>query len=200
MEKVSKHFFLLSLLPAIAYWYLDEYYPVKVALIGGLSRAVVEMAAEYLFTKKIHSISKFNFVLILILGGISLIGDTGIWFKLQPSFAGVVMGFFLIVNLKRSNGLVFDLVKENQKFKHMPPQFFKMVEFHMSIFLIAYGILMAFVAIHLSTSIWLFMKTFGFYIAFFIFMFADGIYIRMSIRRQIENQMKTAVLSRFNTK
>lgn len=64
--KSQKNFFWASFLPAIAYWYLEENYSLQIALIGGLVLAVLEMTLEWLFTKHIHTLSKFNFFLILI--------------------------------------------------------------------------------------------------------------------------------------
>ena len=41
----KKNFFLISFLPAILYWYLEENYPVKIAVIGGLP-AALEICVE----------------------------------------------------------------------------------------------------------------------------------------------------------
>ncbi len=88
----NKPFFFLSFLPAIAYWYLESNYDLQTALIGGLVLATVEILLEKIFTKHVHAISKFNFYLVVVLGGIAFIGQEGIWFKLQPFFTGVLMG------------------------------------------------------------------------------------------------------------
>ena len=101
MSKLSqKNFFLISFLPAIAYWYLEENYPIRIAIAGGLALSILELTLEYIFTKHLHSLSKFNFGLILFLGGLSLLGDEGIWFKLQPAITGIVIAIFLLVKRK----------------------------------------------------------------------------------------------------
>ncbi|MDC1175648.1 septation protein IspZ, partial [Bacteriovoracaceae bacterium] len=156
----SKNFFMISFLPAIAYWYLEENYPLRIAIAGGLALAVLEMILEKIFTKHVHGISKFNFYLILVLGGLSLIGDEGIWFKLQPSFTGVGIGLFIFFKLKFGEGLLQEMAKSLDK--PIPPGgFFKTIETHMGLLFFFYGLFMAYVAINLTTGQWLFYKTAG---------------------------------------
>ena len=50
MNGASKPYFLLSFLPAVAYWYLETYYTLEVALIGGILLGVIEMVLEKKFT------------------------------------------------------------------------------------------------------------------------------------------------------
>lgn len=82
--KNNKIFGLMSFLPAIAYWWLEENYPLRIALGVGLGLAVIEILIERIWLGHVHTISKFNFAIIMILGGLSLLGDDGLWFKLQP--------------------------------------------------------------------------------------------------------------------
>ena len=105
-KSFSKSFFLISFLPAIAYWYLDEYYPVRIAITGGLALAILEISAEKIFIKHVHTISKANFFLILFLGGLSLLGDEGVWFRLQPAITGVGISSFMFYRLKIGKGLL----------------------------------------------------------------------------------------------
>ena len=99
--KLGRSFFLVSFLPAILYWYLEAHYPVRTALIGGLTLSVIELSIEYFWTKEIHALSKFNFILIAVLGGLSLSANEGVWFKLQPFFTGIFMSCFMFYQLKK---------------------------------------------------------------------------------------------------
>lgn len=188
----SKSFFLISFLPAIAYWYLEAYYPVRVAVTGGLIMAVLEIALEYFFTKHVHSISKFNFFLILVLGGLSLLDDKGIWFKLQPFFTGVVMGGYLLYKIHSGVGLFLEMMRATNPEKQLPEEMMKRLERDLAYFMIVYGIFMGFIALYgnqftketneelwkLWTNRWVFFKTVGFYIAFFLFMVVEFILMR----------------------
>jgi intracellular septation protein len=176
-KKISNKFLWASFLPAIAYWYLEANYDLKTALVGGLILAVLEMSLEWIFTRHIHTVSKLNFYLILILGGIAFIADEGIWFKLQPSFTGVLMGSYMLIRHYRGNSLMLEMMKEMNN-QNLPEKFVLFLERNMSVFMFGYGLLMAPVAIYLSTEKWLFFKTGGFYIATGLFFVAQFIYLK----------------------
>jgi len=197
MAKTShKSFFLISFLPALAYWYLEEKYPVRIAVMGGLVLSVLELGLEYAFTRMLHALSKLNFVLILLLGALSLFGDDGIWFKLQPLFTGMILGPLLIFKSRRGNGIFLELMESMGK---VPPdvEIFQKLEIHTGIFLLLYGIFMGTLAIWFSTSVWAFFKTAGLYITFFVFMIIEIVYLRFLMKRKMQRELKRQILSRF---
>lgn len=191
-KKVSKNFFLISFLPALAYWYLEENYPIRIAVTGGLILATIEIIVEKYFTNHVHGISKFNFILIAMLGGLSLLGDEGLWFKLQPFFTGVIMGGFLLFKLWRGTGLMQEMMESMMEESRRPPPFvIRTLEMHSSVFFFLYGIFMGYVALYWSTDRWVFFKTAGFYIAFAVFFVLELIYVRIFVRKKlIEGQNK----------
>lgn len=181
---MNKQFFIISFLPAIAYWYLEENYSLKIALIGGGALALLEIIIEKVLTKHVHSISKFNFFLILGLGTIAYIGDEGIWFKLQPFFTGLFMGGFLLYKSVRGQSMMLEMM-ETLNNNNIPNKLFiKIVERDMAIFLILYGGFMAWVAVNLSTSQWTFYKTIGFYVCSFIFFVFEFIRLRNILNKK----------------
>lgn len=196
MLKNSRSFFILSFLPALAYWYLEENYPVRIAVLGGLALAILEMIFEKIFTKQLHPLSIFNFFLIGVLGLLSLLGDQGIWFKLQPFFTGLLMGGIL---------LYYDIFREGLLWKTMqgfnrplpPKEVWKGLEKHFGIFLICYGCYMAFLAIWGTTKNWLFFKTLGFYLVAISFILFEGVLMRMRMKTYMDNQRKKEALARF---
>ncbi len=192
----SKQFFLISFLPAIAYWYLEANYPLRIALFGGLTLAVVELVLEKIFTKHLHTISKFNFFLILFLGIISLGGEDGLWFKLQPFFTGLVMGSYLLFKNFRGNSLLLEMAQALKK--PIPsPEIIETLERHMSWLLIGHGCLMGIVAWKASTDLWLFGKTVGFYIVFAVFMAIEIIWLRLRMKKLAQESMQREILKRM---
>lgn len=184
MKPSSKSFFLISFLPAMAYWYLEENYPLNIALIGGLSLAALEITLEKLFTKHVHTLSKFNFLLILVLGGIALLAKEGIWFKLQPCFTGVIMGGYLFYKYLKNESLMYEIV-ETMNTTPPPKAVIIFLERNLGIFMFFYGVLMAFIAVLTSTDTWLFFKTAGFYIATFVFMIGNTFYLKKMIKKKM---------------
>ncbi|MBD65688.1 MAG: hypothetical protein CME62_10810 [Halobacteriovoraceae bacterium] len=181
----KKSFFLISFLPAIAYMLLEEFYSLQVALIGGLVLAVIEISLEKILTKHVHSISKFNFYLIAVLGGIALIGQDGIWFKLQPFFTGILMGGYLLVRVLQNNGLLLETM---ESFGQAIPnkKIMRSLERDLSIFMILYGLFMAYVAFELTTKQWVFYKTIGFYLSSLVFFILEFVLLRIQMRREIK--------------
>lgn len=177
-------FFLFSFIPALAYWWLEENYPLRIALSVGLGLAIVEILIERLWLGHVHTLSKFNFAILMLLGGISLLGDEGIWFKLQPAFTGAGVGAFLLVQQKRGKSLIVEIQKEMTQKVTLPPGIAARMEMHMGLFMLGYGFFMAVVAFKASTDSWLFFKTVGFYIASFLF-FGFEVF---NIRRWVKNQ------------
>jgi intracellular septation protein len=179
--KSQKRFFLISFLPALAYWYLEENYSLQIALTGGLVLAVIEISLEWLITRHIHTISKFNFFLIAILGGISLLASEGVWFKLQPFFTGVLMGGYLLYRYLRDESMLFEMTKDMGQ--NAPKVLVEFLERNLAVFLIAYGFFMGAIALFASTDKWVFYKTVGFYIVSMVFFVSQLIYIRIRLKK-----------------
>lgn len=181
-------FFLISFIPALAYWYLEANYSLKVALLGGVALALIELALEYILFKHTHLISRINFGLILILGGISFLGEDGIWFKLQPMMTGVGMGLFLMWSSLSGRSIMFTMMSE---IGNTPPKsIVQKLELHMGIFMFLYGCFMAYVALNLSTDQWVFWKTGGFYIVTLVFMGLEFVYMRFQAKKSQSDSLR----------
>ncbi len=79
------------------------------------------------------------------------------------------------------------LMVEMMKSMHahpLPDVIIMRMERDLSVFLIIYGIFMAFIAVFTETSTWLFFKTGGFYIITIIFFVVEMLLVRMSLRKQ----------------
>lgn len=182
----SKGFILLSFLPAIAFWWLEENYPLRIALAAGLGMAVVEIVIERLMLGHVHTISKFNFLILMFLGGLSLLGDEGIWFKLQPCFTGVGVGGFLFVQRFRGKSIIAEMQKEFPQKMPIPEPLIKKVELHMGVFMFSYGLFMAYIAVTQSTDKWLFFRTAGFYICSGVFLGAEVFFMRSWAKKNLK--------------
>lgn len=166
-------FFLASFLPAIGYWILDEYFSLTTALIGGILLSVAEITFEKWKFGRVHALSKMNFFLIVGLGGISLIGHDGVWFKMQPALSLFALAGFMGFKLYRGNGMMLELFESMPKKNTIPEVILVRMEKHMVVFFVLYGILMTTSALFMKTSTWVFFKTAGLYIAMALFSFVE---------------------------
>lgn len=175
----NKTFFLFSFLPAFAYWGLEAYYPPKIALLGGILLAVVELGLEKIFTKHVHRFSLLNFFLILLLGGVGVIADDGIWFKFQPSLGSLVMVGLLFFYKTKKRSLMYEMISDLKQKTPLPEDFYHQFEGHLMFFFLFHSLFMGVVTIYSETSTWVFWKTGGFYLLMFLFMVFEVIWFRM---------------------
>jgi intracellular septation protein len=183
MNKASSApYFLLSFIPAVAYWLLETYFSLEIALIGGIVLGICEMILEKKFTGHVHTLSKLNISLVIGLGVISLIAREGIWFKLQPTMTGICVAGFLIFKKFQGHSIMLDMLTDMKQKIPLPPEVYKKLEWHMCLFMFVYAVWMAHVAINATTANWLFWKTGGFYGAFGIFMVFEMILLRFFIK------------------
>lgn len=197
MKSNSKSFFILSFIPAIAYWYLEANYPIRIAVGAGVFLAVIEVVLEIFIYKRVHTISKLNFFLITFLGGLSLIGDEGVWFRLQPCFTGIGIGSFLLYRISKGNGIMLEMMHEMNPQSTPPHYVVKTMEIHIGAFFLLYGTFMGFVSFLGTTNQWIFFKTLGFYAIFAVFSLFEVIWIRRKVKISHVNQQKMEILSRF---
>lgn len=179
-------YFLMSFIPAVAYWLLETYTTLEIALMGGIALGVIEMLLEKKFTGHVHTLSKLNVALVVGLGGISLIAREGIWFKLQPTLTGFAVAGFLLVKKFKGQSLMLEMLKDMKQKVPLPPEAYKQLEWHMCLFLLGYAVWMGNVALNQPTATWLFWKTGGFYIAFGAFMVVEMLLLRIFLRGKVK--------------
>lgn len=180
----SAPYFLLSFIPAVAYWLLETYTTLEIALIGGIVLGIVEMTLEKKITGHVHTLSKLNISLVVVLGVISLIAKEGTWFKLQPTMTGIAVSAFFIFKKWKKESLIHQMLidMKTPAVKMLPAEVYGMMEWHLCLFLLAFAAWMAHVAINQSTSQWIFWKTGGFYVSFIPFMIIEMFFIRIKIK------------------
>lgn len=174
----------MSFFPAIFYWYLESQYPVKTALVGGILLSIAEIIFEKIYSKHVHQLSKFNFFLIITLGGFSLMEENGIWFKLQPSLSLWAVAIYMGLKLKKGSGFFREMLIEMRPDAIHPPDFImKSMEQNIVIMFAFYGLLMGVLAIWFSTSTWAFFKTAGLFVVMGIFMVIQMVLNKRAIKK-----------------
>jgi intracellular septation protein len=193
----SNKFFILSFLPAVAYWYLEANYSIKVAVIGGIAIGLLEMLLEFIFFKHVHKISKLNFVLLVFLGLISMIGQDGFWYKLQPMIGGIVISIIWFINIKRNKSF-FEEFMPGEKLAPLGGRegLLHIEKINLG-FIFFNSVFMGFVALRMSTDAWLFFKTIGGYLIFGGFLIGQLIYLRFYLKRIHDRNMKAMLFRKL---
>ncbi len=182
-QKRPSFLHFLSFLPALAYWWLEENQPLNIALSVGIGLSVLEVTVEKLYTGKVHTLSRLNFGIILLLGTLSLFAREGIWFKLQPTLTGFVCGTWLTFNQAKGKTMLLEAMEEMGRPWPFPQEWLRDFERHVIIFIFAFAAFMAYWSIWGTTSQWAFWKTGGQYICFATFLIAEFWWLRHKVKK-----------------
>ncbi len=107
-----KNALFLALLPLVLFWGVEEYFGLKAALIVGCVVAVIEIVWEKTKNSKVSFITLASNSLILGLGGISFLMDSGVAFKLQPAVMEIGMAVFLVIVARRGEPFLLRTFRE----------------------------------------------------------------------------------------
>ena len=173
-----------GLLPVVAFTLIEEKYGVFYGLIAGMAFGVGEVIYEKIRFKKVSQITWIGNALILVLGGISLLADDGLWYKLQPAILEFGFFLFLFVSwLLRKPFLTLMIEKQNPD----APAFIKSrlsgMTFRLSLFMLAQSALAVWAALSWSTEAWALLKGVGLIVSMMLFMAAEVLWVRRILKK-----------------
>ncbi|WP_255490224.1 inner membrane-spanning protein YciB [Bdellovibrio sp. KM01] len=188
--------FFAGLLPVIAFTVIEDQYGTIAGLIAGMVFGVGEICFELYKHKKVQKITWIGNGLLLVLGGVSLISDEGIWFKMQPAIMEAAFAIALWVSWYIKKPLIVVLAEQQgQKL----PEFMKTrmsgMTFRMGIFFAAHAVLATWAALHWTSNAWALLKGVGLTVSLIVYMLLEVLYIRRSAMKaltpeQIAEQIK----------
>lgn len=179
---------LPGLLPIIIFILADEIWGTKVGLAVAIASGVIELVFTYYREKRFDKFILFDTALLVVMGGISLLLDNDIFFKLKPAFINLI--FCIVLGLSAFSGKNLMLLYSQRYFKDItfgPEQqqaMQKMVKL-MFWFMSAYTLLVLYSAIYMSKEAWAFISGGLFYILFGV----------MIVWQFIVNRLKSKKLS-----
>ena len=176
--------FFGGLLPIIAFTVIEEKYGIIAGLIAGMIFGVGEIIYELVTQKKVSTITWIGNGLILVLGGVSLIFNEGIWFKLQPALLEYGMFFFLAGSwLLKKPFLVMMIEKQNPD----APEFIKKqmggMTLRFGFFLLAHAVLATWAAFYWSTEAWALLKGVGLTVSTIVYMLIEVFWARLQLKK-----------------
>lgn len=185
-KKSALALFFGGLLPVIIFTVIEEKYGTWYGLIAGMIFGCGEIAWELIKYKKVSGLTWFGNSMLLGLGVISLISSDGIWFKLQPAimeaaFALILWGSILI----KKPLIVFLAEKQGQVFPELIKNKLVGVTFRTGLFLALHAALATWAAYKWTSTQWAMLKGLGLTISFIIYLLAEALYLRWSLRKQL---------------
>lgn len=176
--------FFGGILPVIAFTLIEDQYGPVWGTIAGM----IFGGGEIIFEKwRYQQVSKMTWIgnaMILVLGGISIISQDGIWFKLQPALFEAAFALILWGSLFTKKPLLA-MMAEKQGTKIEPTIYplLKGMTFRLGLFFAIHTLLATWAALHWSTTAWAMLKGFGLMGSFFIYLIVEILWIRIQIKK-----------------
>ena len=148
--------------------------PVLLATVVVCAATLLQITALLLMRKKVHTLLWVTFVLVTVLGGLTVWFHNPTFIKWKPSAVCWAMALVLLVSQLIGKNLLRTLVGKQL---HLPDVVWQRLGFAWIAFLVLTGVANLYVAYTFSTSAWVSFKVFGLTTLNLLFIVAQGFYI-----------------------
>lgn len=160
---------LPGLLPVIIFIIADELWGTNVGLAVAIAAGTIEMAVVWFREKRIDRFIIFDTLLLVAMGGISLLLENDIFFKLKPGIINLIFCAVLGLSAFSGNNILIRYTKRYLKDLNMSPEQQDAIQRMTRLlfwFMLAYTLLVFYAAFFLSRAAWAFISGGLFYILF----------------------------------
>lgn len=184
--------FFGGLLPIVAFTIIDEQYGPVWGTIAGMVFGIGEIIFEKVRHNKVATITWVGNGMILTLGGISIISQDGIWFKLQPAlFEGFFAAFLWGSLILKKPFLAMMAEKQGTQINPVVKPLMNGMTFRLGLFFAAHAAVATWAALEWSTAQWALLKGVYLFASFFVYLLFELLWIRHSVRKQILAQQSS---------
>jgi intracellular septation protein len=168
-----------GLLPVIAFTVIEDRYGIIWGAIAGITFGIGETLYEKIRFKKVSKMTWITNGFILFLGGISIIAQDGIWFKLQPALIEFILCFFLWGSLVAKKPLLMKIAEaQGQNLNTRSQSILHGLTFRLGLFFFVQSLLATWAALQWTTEQWAWLKGAGLAISFILYMGTEFLVIR----------------------
>ena len=180
--------FFGGLLPVIAFTVIDDQYGPLWGTVAGMIFGLGEIIFEKVRHKKVSTVTWVGNAMILALGGISIISQDGIWFKLQPAlfeafFAIILWGSILI----KKPFLPMMAEKQGAVINPVVKPLMTGMTLRLGFFFAAHAALATWAALEWTTAQWALLKGVGLMVSFFVYLGFELFYVRHQVRKTMSS-------------
>lgn len=184
---------LPGLIPIFIFTIFDTFLSTTNALIAAITFSFCELLYYKIRYKTIDKFILFDVILISSLGGISIISDNPVFFKIKPAIIEGIMIIIMGVTAFTPANIILLMMKRYFRNINLNELQIKMIRKSSMILFIIFSIhciLIIYSAYFMSKEAWAFISGILFYIIFAIYMLFGIIISRHKIRRDIERREK----------
>jgi intracellular septation protein len=198
-NQMIKSLLLGGILPVVAFTLIEEWYGTLWGLVAGMVFGFGEILWEWKTQGKVDSFTWFGNGMLIVLGGLSLFTQEGIWFKMQPAlleflmmgmlWGSVILNRPLFLIMAQKQGVFpkdFDQ-KMNPAIAELLKQSFRGLTLRLGVFFAIQGGLAVWAALYWSTAVWAALKGIGLTISLIAYLGLEILLLRTRIRAQIQS-------------
>lgn len=174
-----------GILPIAAFSLIEDSYGPVWGTVAGMIFGLGEIVFEKIKYKKVSTITWIGNLMILVLGGISIISQDGIWFKLQPALFEAFFTMMLWGSLIMKKPLLIAMAEKQGT--HIPPQakpLLKGMTFRLGLFFAIHTVVATWAAFSWTTAQWAWLKGVGLMVTFGIYLGLEYLMIRMQAHKK----------------
>lgn len=173
--------FSIGFIPLFIFILADEFLDTKVALIVAVFVGIAEFLYYYIRFKQVEKFVLFDTALIIILGGVSILLDNDIFFKLKPALIEFIIVIMLGIHAFSDKPLLLMMGKRFMKDMEINDfqmkQMQKLTRILFFVFLAHVGLII-YSAYNLSNEAWAFISGGLFYIIFALIFAGQWIFMK----------------------
>lgn len=181
-----RNLFWGGLLPIIAFTVIEAKYGAVWGVVAGMIFGSGEILWEKFRQGKVSAITWGVNALILVLGGLSIWAQDGIWFKLQPALVEAIFALALFVSVIAGKPLP-ELMAAKQG-REFPPQvrpLLRGMTIRLGCFFVLHAVLATWAAFAWSTTAWALLKGVGLMVSLVLYSVAEGLWLRKRVRASL---------------
>ncbi|MGZ5279044.1 MAG: inner membrane-spanning protein YciB [Pseudobdellovibrionaceae bacterium] len=177
--------FFGGILPILAFTLIEESYGPVWGTAAGMTFGIGEIIFEKIRYGKVSNMTWIANLMILTLGGISIISQDGIWFKLQPA---LFEGFFTVLlwgSLMMKKPLLIAMAeKQGTQIPDAAKPLMKGMTFRLGLFFAIHTAVATWAAFEWTTAQWAWLKGAGLMVTFGIYLGLEFLMIRMQVKNR----------------
>lgn len=181
---------LPGLLPILVFIIVDEFLGTKAGIIAAIAFGAIESALLWFKNRQIDRFIIFDTLLIVTLGGISILFDSDVFFKLKPALIGVIISLLLgLSSFTRVNFMMLSMNRYLKDIKLNDFQIYQMTrQLQALFFIMLFHTLLVFYSVwFMSDKGWAFVSGVLLYLligAYFVFEFVKTKYFATKINNK----------------
>lgn len=182
---------LPGFIPLFVFILADEIWGTRIGLIVAIASGIAELVWYWIKDSKFDKFILLDTSLIVILGGISILLDNEVFFKIKPALIGVLMCAILGVSVFTPNNLLLNMSKRYMKgvsFNDKQYQQFKNSMRAMFWLFTAYTALVFYSVWFMSDAAWAFISGGLFYVLFGVYFLYEFVRNKLAQRKLMNEE------------